>query len=266
MDFETMADLDLAILLIYSSGYKEFLQNILRNFEELAFHDITIKILAPTAQLSELNEIKSEFNLKILIEPNIYLDQIFSGRTQSFDFDTASFNLMMQQKVLFIERSLRDYKYVIYSDLDVAWLKNPLPLLFEISKEFDVAFQSEVQASARPVLCFGFVSIRSTIFSRFLFRKIARKLVISSIDNLVVDQEILNEFYNESLLFRKRSFPLPEGLFPNGLLYKILDKNEDDELLTNQLQPFIYHANFLIGTTAKARFLSKYANWDFKLK
>ena len=258
-----MANLDLAILLMYSSGYKEFLQNILRNFDELGFHDISIKILTPTAQLSELNEIKSKSKLKIFLEPNIYLDQIFSGETNSFDFDTASFNLMMQQKVLFIERSLRDYKYVIYSDLDIAWLKNPLPLLLEVLNEFDFAFQSEVQASARPVLCFGFASIRSTVFSRFLFKKLAKKLIEGSNENPVVDQVFLNEFYNNNLFFRKRLWPLPEGLFPNGLLYKILDKNEDDELLANQLQPFIYHANFLIGTTAKAKFLSKYANWIF---
>jgi len=258
-----MANLDLAILLMYSSGYKEFLQNVLRNFDELGFHDISIKILTPTAQLSELNEIKSKSKLKIFLEPNIYLDQIFSGETNSFDFDTASFNLMMQQKVLFIERSLRDYKYVIYSDLDVAWLKNPLPLLLEVLNEFDFAFQSEVQASARPVLCFGFASIRSTVFSRFLFKKLAKNLIGGSNENPVVDQVILNEFYKNNLFFRKRLWPLPEGLFPNGLLYKILNNNEDDELLANQLQPFIYHANFLIGTTAKAKFLSKYANWEF---
>jgi|688.fasta_scaffold213222_2 hypothetical protein len=257
---------DLAILLVYSSGYKEFLVNILRNFEEISIPDITVKILAPPSQLSELVKIKDKSFLNITIEPNIHLDQIFSDGNRAFDFDTASFNLTMQQKVLFIERSLREYKYVIYSDLDVAWLRNPLPLLLEILKEFDFAFQSEVQASAKPVLCFGFAAIRSTIFSRFLFKKLSKLVTSGSAAKPIVDQVVLNEFYNENRLFRKRLFPLSEGLFPNGLLYKIFVKNEDDHLLANQLQPFIYHANFLVGTTEKANFLSKYADWDFELK
>jgi len=228
----------------------------------LAFDRFTIKILVPFTQISEVTEIKSGSSLRLVIEPSVYLDQIFLAESQAFDFDTAGFNLVMQQKVLFIERSLRDHKYLIYSDLDIAWLRDPVPLLMQILKKSDFAFQSEVQSNALPTLCFGFASIRSTIVSRYLFKKLANKVVEGSFDNPIADQVVLNEFYKRNMFFRRRVWPLSEGLFPNGLLYKILSKNEDDLFLADQIRPFIYHANFVIGVKAKAKFLRTYAGWD----
>jgi hypothetical protein len=192
------------------------------------------------------------------------LDEISGSKDATYIYDTPCFNQLMFQKVLFIRRNLHAYRHVIYTDLDVAWLRNPVAHLNEVHKKYAFAFQSEAQSVCRKILCFGFLSIRSTIVSRHYIGILARNLKTSaSLALYESDQEILNRLYQSSRYFHRAVYVLSESLFPNGLGYKLLAKDDEDTQLTQRLQPYIFHANFVVGLPKKRYLLQKYGDWKF---
>ena len=253
-----------ALLLMYTSGFKEFLENALQNLVDISLSGCDVRIMAASGDEDELLELVKKYKLPIYVDTERALDEISGARVGSYDFGTPCFNLLMHQKVLFIHRNLHAYKHVIYSDLDVAWLRNPIPHLNEIHKEYSFAFQSEAQSVCRKILCFGFLSIRSSIVSRYYIGILTRNLKRSaSLALHECDQEILNRLYQSSRYFHRAVYVLSESLFPNGLGYKLLAKDDVDTQLTQRLQPYIYHANFVVGLPKKRYLLQKYGNWKF---
>jgi hypothetical protein len=253
-----------AVLLMYTSSFKEFLENVLQNLMDISLSGCEVRIMAASRDKDELLELVKKYNLPIYVDTERALDKISGSRVGSYDFGTPCYNQLMHQKVLFIQRNLHIYRHVIYSDLDVAWLRNPVPHLNEIHKEHSFAFQSEAQSVCRKILCFGFLSIRSSIVSRYYFGILARSLKSSaSLALYESDQEILNRLYQSSRYFHRAVYVLSESLFPNGLGYKLLAKDDEGAQLTQGLQPYIFHANFVVGLPKKRYLLQKYGNWKF---
>jgi hypothetical protein len=253
-----------ALLLMYTSGFKEFLENVLQNLMDVSLSGCEVRIMAASRDKDELLELVKKYNLPIYVDAERALDKISGSRFGSYVFGTPCYNQLMHQKVLFIQRNLHTYRHVIYSDLDVAWLRNPVPHLNEIHKEHSFAFQSEAQSVCRKILCFGFLSIRSSIVSRYYFGILARSLKSSaSLALYESDQVILNRLYQSSRYFHRAVYILSETLFPNGLGYKLLAKDDEDAQLTQRLQPYIFHANFVVGLPKKRYLLEKYGNWKF---
>jgi hypothetical protein len=77
-----------------------------------------------------------------------------------------------------------------------------------------------------------------------------------------MDQETLNELYKQNRLFSKKIFALPESLFINGLSYKLLSSEVNETYFSQNLEPFMFHANWVIGKEIKMRLLQKYGLWD----
>jgi len=253
-----------ALLLMYTSGFKEFLENVLQNLMDISLSGCEVRIMAASRDEDELLELIKKYKLAIYVDVEKGLDEIPSSIAGSHDYGTPCFNQLMHQKVFFIHRNLHAYRHVIYSDLDVAWLRNPIPHLNEIHKKYAFAFQSEAQSVCRKILCFGFLSIRSSIVSRYYFGILARSLKSSaSLALYESDQEILNRLYQSSRYLHRAVYILSETLFPNGLGYKLLAKDDEDAQLTQRLQPYIFHANFVVGLPKKRCLLEKYGNWKF---
>ena len=248
--------------MMYTSGFKEFLKNLLQNLADISVSDCEVRILASPRNEYELRELIKGYHLPIYVDTEKTLEEISGSRNSSHDYGTYGFNQLMRQKVLFIQRNLQAYRHVIYSDLDVAWLRNPIPHLNEIHKKYPFAFQSEAQSVSRKTLCFGFVSIRSSMISRYYMGILARNSKRSAF--LLApecDQELLNRLHQASRYFHRAVYVLSETLFPNGLGYKLLLKDDEDTQLTQRLQPYIFHANFVVGVSKKRYLLNKYANW-----
>ena len=251
-----------ALLLMYTSGYKEFLENVLQNLVDISLSGCDVRILTAFRDEQELLDLVKKYKLPIYVDAERALDEISGSKDATFIYGTPCFNQLMFQKVLFIRRNLHAYKHLIYSDLDVAWLRNPVPHLNEVHKKYAFAFQSEAQSVCRKILCFGFLSIRSTIVSRYYIGILARNLKTSASSALYEsDQEILNRLYQSSRYFHRAVYVLSESLFPNGLGYKLLAKDDEDTQLTQRLQPYIFHANFVVGLPKKRYLLQKYGNW-----
>jgi hypothetical protein len=68
--------------------------------------------------------------------------------------------------------------------------------------------------------------------------------------------------YKKNKLFSKKIFALPESLFINGLSYKLLSSDIDENYFRKNLEPFMFHANWVIGKEIKMYLLQKYGKWD----
>jgi hypothetical protein len=259
-----MKNKEAALLLLYTPGFKEFLENALQNLAELSLPDCDVRILTASRDEQALRNLVKKYKLSIYVDAEKGLDEIPSSKAGSHDFGTSCFNQLMHQKVFFIQRNLHAYRHVIYSDLDVAWLRNPIPHLNEIHKKYAFAFQSEAQSVSRKTLCFGFVSIRSSMVSRYYIGILTKKFQRSaSLSALESDQEALNRLHQTSRYFHRAVYVLSENLFPNGLGYKLFMNDDQDTQLTHSLEPYIFHANFVVGVPKKRYLLEKYAQWKF---
>ena len=253
-----------ALLLMYTSGFKEFLENLLQNLVDISLSDCEVRIMAASRDEDELLELVKKYKLPIYVDVEGALDEISGSKDATYIYGTPCFNQLMYQKVLFLQRNLHAYRHVIYSDLDVAWLRNPIPHLREIHKEHSFAFQSEAQSVSRKTLCFGFVSIRSSVISRYFISSLVKNLKPSgSLALHESDQEALNRLHQTSRYFHRTVYVLSEALFPNGLGYKLFAKDDEDAQLTQKLEPYIFHANFVVGLPKKRYLLQKYGNWKF---
>jgi hypothetical protein len=259
-----MKNRNTALLLMYTSGFKEFLENLLQNLVDISLSGCEVRIMAASRDEDELLELIKKYKLAIYVDVEKGLDEIPSSIAGSHDYATPCFNQLMHQKVFFIHRNLHAYRHVIYSDLDVAWLRNPIPHLNEIHTKYAFAFQSEAQSVSRKTLCFGFVSIRSGVVSRYYICILAKKFKRSaSLPALECDQKALNRLHQTSRYFHRLVYVLSENLFPNGLGYKLFTNDDKDTQLTHTLEPYIFHANFVVGVPKKRYLLQKYVRWKF---
>lgn len=250
-------------LLFCTQNYFDFLDKTLTNLQNITLQNCTIKILTDSNNLDLINKMIVKYKLDIETETDHKFDSFLSSSDGNYQYGNKNYNKLTQMKVQYIQRNLNKYKHVIYSDLDIAWFRNPIDYLTEISKYHDIAFQSESQSGARQTLCFGFVSIKSNIKTKVTFWQIKRELTKnSSGDETKMDQETLNELYKQNRLFSKKIFALPESLFINGLSYKLLTSEVNETYFSQNLEPFMFHANWVIGKEIKIRLLQKYGLWD----
>jgi hypothetical protein len=138
--------------------------------------------------------------------------------------------------------------------LDVAWLESPenyLESIYRENPEIHVCIQDSTIRTSTKSLCMGFVSFRKSTESLNVINvcraEHSKALVESS--NSGDDGVVTNYFNlnNSKHLF----FLLPQVSFPIGLLANTyLDRSPYLGLVP--VNPFIFHANYLVGAKRKA--------------
>jgi hypothetical protein len=170
------------------------------------------------------------------------------------DYGTLPFNLLMQHRIDALRLLIRSHERILVADLDVAWLRNPLSYVAARLDTFPWVSQTEC-VERFPCFCAGFFAFRDCEFSRNLLDAIWDR---SRLDAAALgDQEYLNRILSEQPNLVRNIFPLPESLFPNGILtHTVLHRA--DEVFAGMLgrpDPFIYHANFTIGLPNKTKLM-----------
>ena len=250
-------------LLFCTEEYYDFLDKTLKNLQKISLQNCTIKILTDSKNIGSINRMIAKYRLNIVTEIDHQLGSFLSSSDGKYEYDNENFNQLNQIKLRYIQRNLSKFRHIIYSDVDIAWFRNPIDYLIEISKYHDLAFQSESQSGGKQTLCFGFVSIKSNIKTKVTLRQIEREIIKKSIlGKTRNDQEILNYLYKKNKLFSKKIFALPESLFINGLSYKLLSSEIEETYFSKNLEPFMFHANWVIGKEIKMYLLQKYGKWD----
>jgi hypothetical protein len=135
---------------------------------------------------------------------------------------------------------------VIFSDLDVVFLRNPLPY-FEHA-DFEFSFQSDAPAHlaglAPEFLCSGFYHVRPTVNAIETLR-----FELEDYERWGGDQDFLRNRMTQNRLSTFRM--LPRELFPNGALWQSAPPEE----------PFVVHFNWLIGVDAKVASMQESGLW-----
>jgi hypothetical protein len=153
---------------------------------------------------------------------------------------------------------LEEGKRLVHADIDVAWLRNPLPYLSDVLSHYAWACQTEAYPIFPPTFCLGFYAVSATRETLELMSHL-----IAGTDPLKQhDQEAFNKILVENREYLASIFPLPEGLFPNGVLYRAMDRDKEPPVvMSEQLRPFIFHANCTVGLENKRRLLARVGAW-----
>jgi Nucleotide-diphospho-sugar transferase/Glycosyl transferase family 2 len=179
------------------------------------------------------------------------------------DFGAEAFLSVAWRKVFFIRQLIDLHACVIYADLDIAWLRNPLPYLAEIARAYPMAFQTEALPRFPPAICAGFALFTRSERSRaFLDTAIDMRADQLRRGENLADQDDFQYLIDHDPAWLRDIFFLPEALFLNGLGYRQMQNSGDAPCrMEGELQPFLFHANWTIGLENKRKLLAVTAAW-----
>ncbi len=247
---------DEVILFVVSSGLNEFIENTITSIRRCGV-DTTICIALPTAAVQEIMAVTSQFeNIEYLLLENIS-SRDYSMMTKYFDYQKLEFCEFVASKWIAIRFLLEEgFSRVIYTDVDVVWLRNPLPLLREALDRFEVAMQTEGVEIFPPEFCCGFMSFRNSQFVIDLLKQLENLHAAGTTKH---DQRLFNGLVSKSVDVLNRIHGLSELLFANGQNMKRSWLNRD--ILVGWVGPMIFHANWTIGTKNKRLMLERRGYW-----
>ena len=262
---------DYRILLIVSGGLKEFVENTVVSIRNCNIDPQYIEIFTPSSNIEELLELRSQYGIgNITAIENIVENIDLQNNNDYHNYGTGEFARFCLFKSIAIKHLLNQgVKQVIYTDVDIAWRQNPLPLLQQIGKRYSLSIQTEGTADFPPHFCAGFMSVMNDDFSHRL---------LDSLTNLHIhflqtnpechDQMVLNHVIRSSPYLLTNIFPLSELLFANGKLAGLMSVSDPDLLpiQTGQPSPMIFHATWTVGLQNKKYMLQKTGNWFLEEK
>jgi hypothetical protein len=176
---------------------------------------------------------------------------------QYVPYGTHEFNRINLMKWELIINTLKvGYDCVIYSDVDIAFASDFTSYLKGVTRHYSCGIQSESQNKYPPTYCAGFMFFAAGAMK--LLEELREKgQNFADIGN---DQDLLNIEIAKRPHISKEIMLLPEGLFQNGLYFQTYQE-QDFLPMRDKLQPFMFHANFVIGTSAKRELLKRTGNW-----
>jgi len=248
----SVCDEEWTIVLFATRGLGAFLENALIGIERCGIDASLVQVILPANAECELRNLIKIFGAR----PRILEQLVEAGTgdipTAYLEFGTHEFNQLMKCRFSAIRAILEEGKRLVYADIDVAWLRNPLPYLFDVLNHYPWACQTEAYPIFPPMFCLGFYAVSATRETLELMSH-----VIAGMDPLKQsDQDVFNKILVENRKYLASIFPLPEGLFPNGLLYRAVDRDKEPPVvMSEQLRPFIFHANCTAGLENKLRLL-----------
>ena len=164
-------------------------------------------------------------------------------------YGQAGYREMLKHRTRIILKLLGCGYTLLLSDVDVVFLKNPLPTLFKESKEKDIIFQGDsidhnLVDSLLPYTisyaCVGFTFMKPTTGTILLWKGVLNYQT----HHYWNDQAAVNVcLRHPSILAHLRWAVLDYWQFPNGIIYF--------KQRTHLQNPFIVHANFLLGINNK---------------
>ena len=175
------------------------------------------------------------------------------GKYQSFDKD--SFFSLVQLKWKLLERLLlsNPEQNLIYSDLDVFWIRDASQLVeksFDANPRLNLLIQNFTAEPSLPQLCMGFVAFRNSAQSLAIVRECSilhQKMLLSN--PRIGDDDVITAYYKESGM-SEGIYQLPQSSFPVGNLLNLFAKRSLFPGLI-PTKPYIYHSNFVVGVERK---------------
>jgi hypothetical protein len=179
------------------------------------------------------------------------------------EYGTEAFLAINWAKVRYLRWLLEQHRHVVYADLDVAWLSDPLWYLQSVARHYPLAFQTEAVRRFPPVCCWGFVSVKATVASLRFFDELLGEHDSQPSGSMALDEQAASEaLVRKEPSWVSQIYPLPEALFLNGLSYKaLLSEPSPAAPIGGALAPFTFHANWTTGLEAKRALMTQTGTW-----
>lgn len=258
-------DAEDAILLLASKGLSDFVQNSLASIERSGSANRMICIALPKNALAEVRTAVSRFeNIKYFLLEDI-CSADYSWIVKYQDFGSEAFGRFTASKWSAIRFLLElGFRRVTYTDVDIAWIRNPLPLLRAALQAYEMAIQTEGMDDFPPQYCTGFMSFRKSEFTIDLLNQLEKIHVeIVKTEPRAHDQVVFNRLIASSRGVIHHIFSLSELLFANGLNAGALASHDDEltKIVVRRIRPMIFHANWTVGIENKRLLLQRTGNW-----
>ena len=196
----------------------------------------------------------------IKIDDSILRTLSINHENKYLSFSSLTFFQLVQLKWTLLFECLKlDYDFILYSDTDVLWIKNPIPKLqlhFRQHPKLHMQIQNFTEIPNEPRLCMGFVAFRNTNTTREILNYCSQKHHSSLARNpRYGDDNAITDLYIE--LQQPDSIGLlPQTTFPLGNLINLYARTFSF-LGIQSPKPFIFHANFVIGKKDKSTLIWK---------
>lgn len=182
---------------------------------------------------------------------------VFLPNKNSTRIGTKLFNNITKNKWSIILKTFSlGYDNVIYADVDIVFFRNFIPYINKVSKIYKCGIQRESVPTYPATCCTGFMYFNKSA------KKLLKKLSLINKKHLFQshDQDMFNYIYLNSKKISKEFFIFPDSLFQCGLLYKT-HLNKKFTGMAEDLKPYLFHANFIIGIKKKIKMLKFLSLW-----
>src|SRR5581483_5467620 len=250
------------IALFCTRGMEAFLSNALHGILQVGIAADQIVVGCPDTAIGCVRNVVTAHSSGIQVISMPELSEV--AETESyFSFGTRQFTEISWTKIFLIKRLLELHAHVLYADLDVAWLRNPLPYLAEVASAYPMAFQTEGLPRFPPALCSGFAFFaKSERALTFLAKVIAIHDSDRGQENRLDDQPAIQQLIEDDPTWLRDIYCLPEALFPNGLGDRKLTNAGDTHCrMEGELLPFVFHANWTVVLDNKHKLLANTGTW-----
>jgi len=140
------------VALVATKGVEDFLLNALTGLTRAGVDPRIIHVARPDNAADEIDPVIVNAGAVVhsFAECSPSLEALPDGYV---DYGTDAFIAINWEKVRYIRWLLDRYRHVVYADLDVGWLADPLWYLQSVAQIFPLAFQTEACRRFTPVLC-----------------------------------------------------------------------------------------------------------------
>ncbi len=250
---------DWTIVLFASSGVASFVENALIGVRQCGIDSRIVQLVCPEIAGSELGPVAKRYGARLRALEDMVDVNAAHMPSSYVNWNTDEFNVLMSYRFPVLRVILAEGKNVIASDVDVAWLRDPLPYLSDVLHHYPWACQVEAKAEFPPNFCLGFFAVRAAPdIIELIDLHIA---LLEANDVTPADQVLFREILAHNPRFLTQIFPLPESTFPTGLLYRSVLNDEPAVPVVDRTEPFIFHANWCVGLDNKQQLLAHIGAW-----
>jgi Nucleotide-diphospho-sugar transferase len=251
------------IALLCTRGMEAFLLNAIQGILQTGIDASQIIVGCPNNALSSVKSSVRLHSVQVQVISTQELSENEAELEKYSSFGSRSFTDISWKKIFFIRHLIELHPHVIYADLDISWIRNPLPYLMEVAKVYPLAIQTEGLPRFPPAFCCGFASfVKSEKAIAFLDALIEFNSAQLDSDNRLDDQVACQQLIEKDLTWLHDIYCLPEALFLNGLGYRNLQNDAAGPCpMEGELLPFLFHANWTVGIDNKRKLLTSTGTW-----
>ena len=190
--------------------------------------------------------------LKLTQKDSFVVSNVYQDFTQSDFYSLVQYKWILLQMVLDTSRA----SVVVYVDLDVLWIKKPLPSIESVlgGNKYIVAIQDFTKDVSSPNLCMGFVAIKNCLASHSLLKEASvLHAQMLEVNDKVGDDDVITKMF-EMGKWRDSFFLLPQSTFPVGNLANLYSPKNLYPGVSFP-KPYIFHTNYVIGNQRKIDFM-----------